>query len=90
METPIACTTASSTVKYLVYCAIFFLPSVPSLASRSSDGTAIVKSCSIMEAVIYGVMITKFLIFHLNQVLVSIMKHLLFLQLMQLHYLQIL
>ena len=49
--TPIACTTARATVRYLVYCAIFFLPSVPSLDSLSSAGTAIVRSWSIMDAV---------------------------------------
>ena len=49
---PIACTNARATVRYLVYLAIFFLPSTPSLASLSSAGIAIVSSCSTIDAVI--------------------------------------
>ena len=43
------------TVVYLVICAIFFLPSSPSLDSLSSAGIATHKSCRIMDELIYGV-----------------------------------
>ena len=46
---------ASPTVMYLVIAVIFFRPSSPSFCISSSAGMAIVRSCMIMEAVIYGV-----------------------------------
>ena len=49
---------ASATVRYLVYSAIFFLPSSPSFCISSSLGIAMVISCIMMEDVIYGVMLS--------------------------------
>ncbi|MPM81480.1 hypothetical protein SDC9_128533 [bioreactor metagenome] len=61
----VACINANTTVPYLVYCAIFFLPSSPSFARASRLGIAIVNNCIIIEALIYGDMfianIAKFL-----------------------------
>ena len=57
---------ASTTVRYLVYCAIFFLPSVPSLDSLSSAGIAIVRSWSMIEAVMYGVILSANIVKLLN------------------------
>jgi hypothetical protein len=47
---------ASPIVRYLEISAIFFLPSSPSFWSSSSLGMAMVRSCIIMEEVIYGEM----------------------------------
>ena len=48
---------ARPTVRYLVYSAIFFLPSSPSFCISSSFGIAIVSNCIMMEDVIYGVIL---------------------------------
>ena len=48
---------ARATVTYLVIAAIFFLPSSPSFCISSSFGIAIVRSCMIMEDVMYGVIL---------------------------------
>ena len=49
---PIDCTTASTIVRYLVYCEIFFLPSSPCLESCSKAGMPTLKSCMIIDALI--------------------------------------
>ena len=50
--TPIAWINASTTVKYLVNCAIFLLPASPCLANSSKAGIAMVKRFKIIDAVI--------------------------------------
>ena len=50
-------TKARPSVTYLVMEAIFFLPASPSFCISSSFGIAIVRSCIIMEEVMYGVML---------------------------------
>ena len=45
-------------VTYLVIDAIFFLPSSPSFCISSNLGIAIVRSCIMIEDVIYGVMLS--------------------------------
>jgi len=47
---------ASTIERYLVYSLIFFLPSSPSFCNSSKRGIAMVRSCTIMDAVMYGVM----------------------------------
>ena len=49
---------SQATVRYLVYSAIFFLPSSPSFCISSSFGIAMVSNCIMMEDVIYGVMLS--------------------------------
>ena len=48
----------SPIVTYLVIDAIFFLPSSPSFCISSNFGIAIVRSCMMIEDVIYGVMLS--------------------------------
>jgi len=50
-------TSARPTVKYLVISAIFFLPVSPSFWSSSNFGIAIVRSCIMIEEVMYGVIL---------------------------------
>ena len=45
------------TVPYLVTLVIFFCPSTPSLPHCSSVGTTTLRSCRIMEALMYGVIL---------------------------------
>ena len=51
---PIACTRASANAVYLVYLLIFFLPSSPDFWSSSRLSKPIVRSCKMIDAVIYG------------------------------------
>jgi len=50
--------TASATVSTRVICVMTFRPSSPSLCSSSSFGMAIVSSCTMMEEVMYGEMLS--------------------------------
>ena len=51
---PIACITASPSVTYLVILLSFFLPSSPCLEYLSRAGIAAPRSCTIIDALIYG------------------------------------
>ena len=52
----VPCTRLKTTVKYLVYWVMVFLPDSPSFESRSRCGTTTVSSCNMMDALIYGMM----------------------------------
>ena len=54
---PKACTTARKIVKYLVTFWIFLYPSCPSFRHSSNVGITEVRSCIIMEELMYGVIL---------------------------------
>ena len=54
IEIPNDCTSDSRTVPNRVYCVIFFRPASPSLLSFSRYGQTTVRSCRMIDAVMYG------------------------------------